>query len=340
MCIVECHLSEIAEHLQADLLGDPEIKITGLDSIKSAKPGDITFFADSRLREYLLNTQASAIILKKEDCPQDVPRAAGQAFLIAANPHLAFARVAELFLPRHKQKPEIDASASVHHSCNLGREVSIGPGVCIAEGVTIGDHCEIAPNCVIGAHTSLGCHCRLEANVSIAERTQIGKNVIIHAGAAIGYDGFGLTKDEQNHWVKIPQCGRVLIGDDSEIGCNTTIDRGAFEDTVIGEDVRIDNLVHIGHNVSLGAHTAIAGGTLIAGSAKIGEHCLIGGASRINGHLEIVDHVSLAATSMVLNSIKVPGRYKKFTFMFQLLSKCKQLQTKLIRLKKQQFDRP
>ncbi|MGU9978079.1 MAG: UDP-3-O-(3-hydroxymyristoyl)glucosamine N-acyltransferase [Candidatus Oxydemutatoraceae bacterium WSBS_2016_MAG_OTU14] len=326
-------LSELAKHVEGNIVGNDEAKIIGVSAIESAQPGQITFLSDQRYAKHLQKTQATAVVLSEQNCPQQkqMPQ---QSFLTVENPSLSFAQITRLFIPRYKPQAGVDSSANIHPSCSIGQNVYVGPGVSIEAEVHIGDDCEIAANCVIGPYSSLGKGCILEANVSLNDKVQLGEGVLIHAGATIGFDGFGLVQ-RKGHWVKVPQCGGVSIGNHSEIGCNTTIDRGTFEDTVLGEDVRIDNLVQIAHNVNIGSHTAIAAGTLIAGSAKIGKHCMLGGGSKINGHIEIADHVILAGDSYVAKSVQQVKQYTQFVNRFRLMKIHKQLNQKIIRLKKQ-----
>jgi len=184
----------------------------------------------------------------------------------------------------------------------------IGAAAVIEEGAQIGAHTSIGPGCVIGRDVIVGDDCCLAANVTLCHGVRLGTRVLVHPGVVIGGDGFGIANDD-GVWEKVPQLGAVTIGDDVEIGANTTIDRGALRDTVIGCGVKIDNLVQVGHNVQIGEHTAIAACVAIGGSAKIGRRCTIGGAASLAGHLEIADDVHLTATSAVPNSISAPGVY-------------------------------
>lgn len=296
-------LKEIANLIDADLQGDPSCPISGIMTLQSAQSGHISFLDNKRYLKYLTQTKASAIILRAEY----VKHAPSNA-LIVSDPYLAFAKVAKLFERQPTLICGIHPSAIIGDHCQIHPNVVVGPYVVIgansrlAEGVIINAACTIGENVCIGANT------RLASQVSICADTLIGKDVIIHSGCVIGSDGFGLAK-EKHKWVKIPQLGKVQIGNMVEIGANVTIDRGALDDTVIEDGVKLDNQIQIGHNVHIGANTAIAGCTGIAGSTRIGKNCMIGGGVCINGHIEIVDNVSITGMSSVVHSIRTPGIY-------------------------------
>jgi UDP-3-O-[3-hydroxymyristoyl] glucosamine N-acyltransferase len=278
-------LGEIVQRLGGRVAGDPKTLVHQVASLEGAAAEHISFFTGSRYRAQLAATRAAAVVLGPEaERETTLPR------IVADNPYAYFARLSQLFNPLVLQAPGVHASAVVAKSAQLGARASIGAGCAIGERVTIGDDSVLYPRVVVYP----GC--------------SIGARVIIHGGAVIGADGFGIAEDE-GRWVKIPQIGAVRIGDDVEIGANTTIDRGAIEDTVIEEGVKLDNQIQVGHNVRIGAHTAIAGCTGIAGSADIGRHCTIGGAAIILGHLRIVDHVNISAGTLISRSILKPGTY-------------------------------
>jgi len=278
-------LGEIVQRLGGRVAGDPQTLVHQVASLEGAAPQHISFFTGSRYRAQLAATRAGAVILGPEaERETTLPR------IVAQNPYAYFARLSQLFNPLVVQAPGVHASAVVAKSAKLGARVSIGAGCAIGERVTIGDDSVLYPRVVVYP----GC--------------SIGARAIVHGGAVIGADGFGIAEDE-GRWVKIPQIGAVRIGDDVEIGANTTIDRGAIEDTVIEEGVKLDNQIQVGHNVRIGAHTAIAGCTGIAGSADIGRHCTIGGAAIILGHLRIADHVNISAGTLISRSILKPGTY-------------------------------
>jgi UDP-3-O-[3-hydroxymyristoyl] glucosamine N-acyltransferase len=306
-------LSELSQRFSLELRGDPEHKVCGVGTLAAAGPDQVSFLANRAYREILPRTAAGAVILHPgaaDECPVNC--------LISENPYRSYASVAGLFDTRPRPAPGIHATAVVDPDASIGDEVYVGPNAVIAAGCVIGNGASIGPGCSIGAGSQLGEACRLAANVSISDGVRLGKRVIVHPGAVIGADGFGIAH-AGDHWEKVPQLGGVVIGDDCEIGANTAIDRGAIEDTVLEDDVRLDNLVQIGHNVHIGAHTAIAGCAGIAGSVRIGRNCLIAGGVGVFGHLEIADGVTISALSTVTRSITEPGSSWGATFPAQPL---------------------
>lgn len=304
-------LRDIADVIGAEIHGDGDCRIERVATLAGAGPGDISFFANRRYRSHLLKTRASAVILDQEflsDCPVTA--------LVVANPYLGFARVSTMLTPPRLIEPGVHPTASVSDAATVDPSACVGPQAVVEEGVQIGPRTLIGPGCIVEKDSHIGADCILEANVSVRYGITIGNRVLLHPGAVIGADGFGLANDG-GVWVKVPQLGGVIIGDDVEIGANTTIDRGAVDDTVIEEGVKLDNLIQVGHNVHIGAHTAIAGGVAIGGSAIIGKRCTIGGAASIAGHLEIVDDVHLTGRSAVPNSILEPGIYSSGTPIIQ-----------------------
>jgi UDP-3-O-[3-hydroxymyristoyl] glucosamine N-acyltransferase len=226
---------------------------------------------------------------------------------VADDPYLAYARLAGLFDPRPVPAPGIHPTAAVAASARIGRDVAIGAQAVVGEDCVVGDGCILGAGCVLEPGCHLGEGCRLYPRVTLGYATRLGRRVIVHSGAVIGADGFGIAF-AGDHWEKVPQVGAVLIGDDCEIGANSCIDRGAVGDTVLEEDVRIDNLCQIGHNVRIGAHTAIAGNSGIAGSARIGRYCLLGGGAGVAGHIELADRTTVAAATNVMRSITESGQ--------------------------------
>ncbi|MEZ5521643.1 MAG: UDP-3-O-(3-hydroxymyristoyl)glucosamine N-acyltransferase [Dokdonella sp.] len=303
-------LGEIAERFGLELKGDASRPIRGVSTLASAGPDQLGFLANPRYRSQLATTAAGAVIVG----PQDAGEIDGRKTpaLVADEPYVAFARVASLFESRSAPAAGIHSSAVVAESAHVSAAASIGPLCVVEEGAVIEDGAVIGPQCCIGPECRVGAQSRLSARVVLVDRVRLGRRVIVHAGAVIGADGFGLAFD-RDHWIKVPQLGGVSIGDDCEIGANTTIDRGALEDTVLEEDVRLDNQIQIAHNVRIGAHTAIAGCAAIAGSSKIGRYCLIGGGAGIIGHLTIADRVTITAMSLVTHSIREPGEYSSGT---------------------------
>jgi UDP-3-O-[3-hydroxymyristoyl] glucosamine N-acyltransferase len=278
-------LGQIASRLGGRVAGNAETLVAQVGSLEHATAREITFFADPKLKAKLAATRAGAVIVSAEgEQLTALPR------IVCDKPYVYFARVSQLFNPLVRQAPGVHPSAVVAPGAQLGARVSIGPGCVIGEGVRIGDDTCLYPRVVVYP----GC--------------TLGARVVVHSGVVIGADGFGLANDA-GKWLKIPQIGGVRIGDDVEIGANCTIDRGAMQDTVIEDGVKLDNLIQIGHNVRIGAHTAIAACTGIAGSTDIGRNCMIGGAAMIGGHLRIVDGVEISGGTAVPSSILEPGAY-------------------------------
>ena len=295
-------LSDLSARFGLELRGDSGHLVDGVGTLVDAGPGQVSFLANPSYSKRLAATRAGAVILKASDaadCPTNC--------LLAEDPYLAYARVAVLFDPRPAAPAGIHPTAAVADTAQLGQDVSIGANAVVGAHCVVGDGCVIGPGSVLEADCRLGEGCRLYANVSLGYGTRLGKRVIVHPGAVIGADGFGIAF-AGDHWEKVPQVGGVVIGDDCEIGANSCIDRGAVGDTVLEEDVRIDNLCQVGHNVQIGAHTAIAGNAGIAGSARIGRFCLIGGGAGVAGHIEIADRTTVAAASNVMQSITEPGQ--------------------------------
>jgi UDP-3-O-[3-hydroxymyristoyl] glucosamine N-acyltransferase len=300
---VSLRLSELVAQLGGELLGDGSIEIEQIATLDRARANQISFLNNSKYCSQLAMTQAAAVILGTADeNATDLPR------IIVKNPDGYRAKVAGLLNPLPTVKSGIHPSAIVGINTQVDITASVAATAVIGDGVTIGAHSVIGAGCYIGDNTHIGRHSRFYPRVVVYHDCIIGDRLTVHAGAVIGSDGFGITMDE-GHWLKIPQIGSVVIGDDVEIGANTTIDRGALDDTVIEDDVKLDNQIQIAHNVRIGAHTAIAGCVGIAGSATIGQHCLIGGGAVILGHLTIADHVEVAACSLIRKSIHVSGNY-------------------------------
>lgn len=296
-------LAGIVEHLGGELIGDGSITVRQVATLEKALPDTITFLANERYLPHLKSTTAGAVIVGEA-----LRGALGIPHIVATNPYSYFARVSTLLNREPDAVPGFHPTAVIHAAATIGEGVEIGPCAVIEEGVVIGSHVRIGAGCHIGANSSIGEHGHLHANVTIYKKCIIGARAIIHSGAVIGADGFGIAMDE-GRWLKIPQIGGVRIGDDVEIGANTTIDRGAIEDTIIEDGVKLDNQIQIAHNVLIGAHTAIAACVGIAGSSRVGRYCRIGGASGIAGHLNISDHVEISAHTLVTKSITEPGTY-------------------------------
>lgn len=300
-------LAELAKQFGLSIKGNADTKIIGVAPLVSANKGQISFLANSLYRKQLPLTQAGAVILKESDAPL-----AAVPCLISKDPYVTFAKVAALFEIKTTVTPGIHASAVIDPSATIADSASIGPFVSIGANTKIESNAIIGAGSVIGDGCHVGANSQLVARVTLVTRVRIGQRVIVHPGAVIGAEGFGLAMDA-GQWLKVPQLGGVVIGDDCEIGANTTIDRGALGDTVLDEDVRLDNQIQIGHNVHIGAHTAMAGAVAVAGSTRIGRYCLIGGAAGIVGHIEICDKVRINAFSLVTHSITEPGEYTSGT---------------------------
>lgn len=300
---MEYSLGEIAVITGAELDGDPDTKIIRVSPLQTAVAGEISFLANKRHSKYLEQTKASAVILSVEY----KSRCRVQS-LVCDDPYLAFAKILRLMHAENDFTSAIHPSAVISDNALVDASVYIGANVVISDGAKISKNVSIGPGCVIGKNVVINENTKLFANVTLCEGVQIGRNGVFHPGVVIGADGFGIVKDD-GRWLKIPQVGTVLIADDVEIGANTTIDRGALADTVIGEGVKLDNQVQIGHGVKIGAHTAIAGCVGIAGSTIIGKRCMIGGQSAISGHIELVDDVIITGMSGVSNSITQAGIY-------------------------------
>ena len=296
-------LSEIVSRFGGELLDDNGVTVAAVAPLDRAGPREIAFVSQPKYLRDVEASQAGALILPPEG--RDSSR---RPRIVTPNPYLYFARVSALLNPAPQPAPGIHPAASVHPGARVAASAAVAAGAVIGEGADIGERSIVGPNCVVGAHATLGDDCLLHANVTIYHHCALGNRVILHSGCVIGSDGFGLA-NEQGRWVKIPQVGRVLIGDDVEVGACTTIDRGALDDTVIEDGVKLDNLIQVAHNVRIGAHTAIAACTGIAGSAKIGRHCMIGGAAMIHGHIEIADQVRISTNTLITKSLTKPGTY-------------------------------
>jgi len=296
-------VAELADRFGLAFHGDGARRIVGVGTLAAAQSDQLSFLSNSKYAAQLKATRAGVVVLRQEnagDCPT--------AALVAADPYVAYAKIAALFERLPAAPRGIHPSAVVATSARVSASASIGPHCVIEDGAVVEDGAVLGPHCIVGPDCTVGAQSRLVARVTLVVRVTLGKRVLVHPGAVIGSDGFGLAF-EQDHWVKIPQLGGVRVGDDCEIGANTTIDRGALEDTVLEEDVRLDNQIQIAHNVHIGAHTAMAGCAAVAGTARIGRYCQIGGNAGVLGHLELADGVTITAKSLVTHSIREPGEY-------------------------------
>ena len=298
---------DVARHIGVEITGGGQAELTHAAALDRAGPGSLSFIVSAKYLSQLKKTQASAVIT-----PPALACRCPTTALVADNPYLSFARALRLLHPPANAPAGIHASAVIHPDCDIGDNVHIGAHVVISEKCRLASNVVIGAASVISAPVSIGAGSCLLARVTIVGPAELGQRVLVHPGAVIGSDGFGLA-DNGGVWEKIPQIGRVLIGNDVEIGANTTVDRGALEDTVIGDGVKLDNQIQVAHNVKIGAHTAIAGCAGIAGSAIIGRHCAIGGGAGIQGHIEITDGVRVTGMTVIRQSIAAPGAYTSGT---------------------------
>ncbi|MEK6749986.1 MAG: UDP-3-O-(3-hydroxymyristoyl)glucosamine N-acyltransferase [Pseudomonadota bacterium] len=296
-------LNEICHRVGGEVRGNGDVAIRGVANLTEADVGDITFLNGAKYKKYLPHTRATAVILAA-DMAADSPVPA----LVVAHPYLIFARTAAILYPDALPTAGVHAMAVVERGARIHPSAAIALLVYVAADVEIGAGAVIGPGCIVGEGCRVGAATRLIANVTFSKNVTVGQRCIIHPGAVVGSDGFGNVM-EGGVWHKVPQLGGVQIGDDVEIGANTSIDRGALGNTVIGDGVKLDNLIHIAHNVHIGAHTAIAAHVAIAGSTHIGERCTIGGAAGIAGHIEITNDVHITGLAMVTKSIREAGVY-------------------------------
>jgi len=296
-------LTEICAQLGGRVLGDGAVCISQISTLENANSAQISFLTNSKYHAQLVTTLAGAVILGEADADAtDLPR------IISANPYAYFAKVSALLNPVPEVKPGVHPCAVIGEGAVIDPTASVLATAVIGTRVVIGAHTVIGEGCSIGDNVQIGSGVRLYPRVVIYHDCVIGDNLIAHSGVVIGADGFGIAMDE-GRWIKIPQIGRVVIGNDVEIGANTTIDRGALDDTVIEDGVKLDNQIQIAHNVRIGAHTAIAGCVGIAGSTTIGKYCQIGGSAGILGHLKIADRVVISSFTLIGKSIREAGSY-------------------------------
>ena len=303
MSAIHYTAAELAERFELVVKGDGTRRVDGVGTLVGASESQLTFLSNSKYASQLASSRAGVVILRESDaanCPATA--------LIARDPYVTYAKIAALFERLPAAPVGVHPSAVIAASARVSSSASIGPCCVIGADAVIEDGAVLGPHCIIGEHCTVGAQSRLVARVTLVTRVTLGRRVLVHPGAVIGSDGFGLAFD-RDHWIKLPQLGGVRIGDDCEIGANTTIDRGALDDTVLEEDVRLDNQIQIAHNVHVGAHTAMAGCAAVAGSARIGRYCMIGGNAGVLGHLEVTDRVTITAKSLVTRSIREPGEY-------------------------------
>jgi UDP-3-O-[3-hydroxymyristoyl] glucosamine N-acyltransferase len=308
---VTLRLADIVKALegavQAELVGSPDLQIDRLATLNAAGPRDLTFLSHPKYLGKLAQSAAACVVVAPS--VREVAMRRG-ACIVVDDPYYYFALMTQFWKRQHAAAtvPEIHPSAFIHPEATVGPGVSIGAFACIAAGAVIAEGAHISEHCVIGRGAFIGVDSRLSARVTVADGCRIGERCIIHPGAVIGADGFGFAPHD-GRWIKIEQLGAVQIGNEVEIGANTCIDRGALQDTVLEDGVKLDNLVQIGHNVRVGKHTAMAGCAGVAGSATIGAHCTLGGGAIVLGHLSLADEVHISAASVVMRSILKPGHY-------------------------------
>lgn len=336
-------LAELAARFDCTLQGDPDVRVNHVATLASATPDSISFLANAKYRKFLKGTHAGAVVLQREyaeACP--VPA------LVSENPYASYARIAQLLHPLPAVEPGIHPSAVVSSAASVSPSASVGAQAVIEQGARIAERVHIGPGCIVGRDCEVGDDSRLIAAVTMCAKVFVGRRGIIHPGVVLGSDGFGMAQDG-SEWIKVPQLGGLRIGDDVEIGAGTTIDRGAVEDTVIEDGVKLDNQIQIAHNVHIGAHTVIAAKVGVSGSTRIGRRCVIAGKAGFVGHVEICDDVVITARTTVNRSISKPGvysgelpmdearRWRKNAARFRQLD---QLATRLKRIEKQLPQQP
>jgi UDP-3-O-[3-hydroxymyristoyl] glucosamine N-acyltransferase len=296
-------IAQIAQHISGEVKGDEHLVITGVGTIEKANSTELAFLANSKYKKYLSETTAGCVIVGS-DVADDVR---GNA-IVVNDPYVGYAKAASFLFPNHSSDATIHPSSVIDETATIHNTATVEANTVIQAHAVIGAYAHVSAGTVVGQRVQVGAHTHLRANVTLCEDVQIGERCLIHPGVVIGADGFGIANDN-GKWIKVPQLGAVVIGDDVEIGANTTIDRGAIDNTLIGNGVKLDNQIQIGHNVIIGDHTVIAGCVGIAGSTKIGQYCAIGGGAGIGGHLEITDGVQLTGMTMVTKSITQSGVY-------------------------------
>ncbi|MBK1720931.1 UDP-3-O-(3-hydroxymyristoyl)glucosamine N-acyltransferase [Thiocystis violacea] len=300
---MEICLEELAQRLAVPLLGDGRVMVSRVAQLSKADACSLTFLGDSKYRSQLADTRAAAVILTQADA--DASRV---PVLVSDNPYLTFARAAGILYPQPARPSGIHPSAVVDSTAQVHPSAWIGPTSVLEAQTVVAARVFVGPGCILGEGVTVGEDSRLVARVTLCAGTQVGRRALLHPGAVIGREGFGFARDGER-WVRIPQVGRAVLGDDVEIGANTCVDRGAVEDTLIGNGVKLDNHIQIGHNVVVGDNTAMAANTGISGSTRIGRNCTISGAVGMAGHLEIGDDVHFTGMAMVTRSFTEPGSY-------------------------------
>ncbi len=300
---MEISLGDLAVRFGLELVGDPTVKVWRVASIDNAGEGSVSFLANSKFRRHLPTTRATAVVVSPADAAS-TPVAA----LIHSNPYAAYARIATVLHPAPQAAPGVHPSSVIAPGARIAASAHVGPLCVIEDEVVIEEGAQVGPGCIIQRGSVVGAHSVLVARVTLCSQVRIGKRCILHPGCVIGADGFGFAPDRPA-WIKVPQIGGVVLGDDVDIGCNTTIDRGAIGDTEIGNGAKLDNQIQIGHNVKIGEHTVMAACTGISGSTVIGKRCILGGMIGMAGHIQIADDVMITGMSTVSASLKEAGSY-------------------------------
>jgi UDP-3-O-[3-hydroxymyristoyl] glucosamine N-acyltransferase len=296
-------LGELAVRFGLELRGEPSLRVSRVATLSHAQPGTLSFLANPKYRRQLEATHATAVLVAPENAAS-----CRVAALVDPNPYLAYARIAGVLHPEAPAAPGIHPSAVVSAKARVAPSASVAALAVIEDDVQIDDWVLVGPGSIVQRGAHIGADSRLITRVTVCAGVRIGQRCILHAGAVVGADGFGFAPDAGT-WLKVPQIGSVQIGDDVEIGANTTIDRGAIDDTLVEQGVKLDNQIQVGHNVTIGAHTAVAGCVGISGSTTIGRRCMIGGGVGIAGHLTIADDVVVTGCSLVSASIRQAGSY-------------------------------
>ena len=302
-------LKELAQKIGANLEGDPDKEVVGLNTLDSASANEISFIARKSFLSSLPLSKAGALI-----CSNDLSEGYSGNKLIGEDPYLLYARCTKVFKELTDISPILGISkfAQIGNNVSISKKSSVANFVDISDGVTIEDGVEIGSGVAIGENSVIGCGSKIYPNVTIYDSVEIGSNCIIHSGTVIGSDGLGFTK-HKGEWLKIEHLGKVLIGDNVEIGSNTSIDRGSVGDTLVEDNVKIDNLVHLAHNVKIGSGTAIAANSAVAGSSSIGKNCTLAGCCAVVDNIEVADEVHITAKSLITKSIREKGVYSSGT---------------------------
>ena len=296
-------LGELAAQFGCELVGDPDAPVVAVATLANAGEGQLSFFANRAYRQQLRETRATAVVLKNRDS-SDCPGAA----LLTDDPYLVYARIAAILHPRSGIVAGVHPSAVIADAATVSASAQIGANATIEDDVVIGDRVYIAPGAIVGPRCKIGNDSQVLSNATLVQDVTLGERCIIHSGAVVGGDGFGNAMSDDG-WVKVPQVGGVTIGNDVEIGSCTSVDRGAIDDTILEDGVRLDNQIQIGHNAHIGAHTAMAAAVAISGSTTIGKRCMLGGQAALAGHLNICDDTVIAGATMISKSITEPGYY-------------------------------